>query len=193
MALPFVATLSRFRDQVRKLGRDNAELMALCDKLRDEDLVQLGVALDDQPGQLVYERMLKSAGADSVLPIIDGAALVKMVPKEQLIKAREEKAAQASAKAAKAEERKQQAALQAQQRATKDAEELELGKIEPSQWFRQQTDKYSAWDDSTGLPTANKEGEPLAKSALKKLQKELQVQQKRHDKYLATLSNGSAA
>lgn len=50
-AMPFVRTLSRFRDQVRKLGRTNPELMALCDKLRDEDLVQLGVALDDQPGR----------------------------------------------------------------------------------------------------------------------------------------------
>lgn len=32
------------------MGRGNPELMALCDKLRDEDMVQLGVALDDQAG-----------------------------------------------------------------------------------------------------------------------------------------------
>lgn len=114
-----------------------------------------------------------------------------MVPKEQLLKAREEKAAQAAAKAAKAEERKQQADEQARQKAAKEAEELELGKIPPSQWFKRQTDKFSAWDEA-GFPTTTKEGEPLAKSAHKKLQKELAVQTKRHDKYLATLSNGSA-
>lgn len=50
VALPFVETLSSFRDQVRRIGRGNPELMALCDKLRDEDMVQLGVALDDQAG-----------------------------------------------------------------------------------------------------------------------------------------------
>lgn len=108
-----------------------------------------------------------------------------MMPKEQLIKARDEKAAIAAEKKAKAEERKQQTEAQALQKAAKEAEELEQGKIEPAQWFRLQTDKYSAWDDS-GIPTTLTSGEPVTKSAMKKLQKELQAQQKRHEKYLAS-------
>lgn len=107
-----------------------------------------------------------------------------MVPREQLLKAREEKKALAAVKAAKAEERKRQAEEVARQKAQKDQEELEMGKIPPAQWFRRQTDKFSAWDDN-GLPTHNKDGDPVTKSALKKIQKEMQVQHKRHDKYLS--------
>lgn len=108
-----------------------------------------------------------------------------MMPKEQLIKARDEKAAITAEKKAKADERKKQADAQAAQKAVKEAEELEQGKIEPTQWFRLQTDKYAAWDD-TGMPTTLTTGEPVTKSALKKLQKELQAQQKRHERYLAS-------
>ncbi len=53
--LPYLRTLSSFRDNVRKLAivkGDAAlkDILALCDKLRDVDLVPLGVALDDQEG-----------------------------------------------------------------------------------------------------------------------------------------------
>lgn len=56
--MPFVETLARFRDQIRQLGKGNTELMALCDKLRDDDMVQLGVALDDQPGMPTVHMLL---------------------------------------------------------------------------------------------------------------------------------------
>ncbi len=53
--MPYLRTLSSFRDGVRQLAMkkgDNAlkDILALCDKLRDVDLVPLGVALDDQEG-----------------------------------------------------------------------------------------------------------------------------------------------
>lgn len=53
--MPYLRALSSFRDSVRQLaisGGDNAskEILALCDHLRDEQLVPLGVALDDQEG-----------------------------------------------------------------------------------------------------------------------------------------------
>jgi cysteinyl-tRNA synthetase len=53
--MPYLRTLSAFRDSVRQVAisnRDSAlkEILALCDKLRDNDLVPLGVALDDQDG-----------------------------------------------------------------------------------------------------------------------------------------------
>ena len=53
--MPYLRSLSSFRDGVRRLAMtkgDNAlkDILALCDKLRDSDLVPLGVALDDQEG-----------------------------------------------------------------------------------------------------------------------------------------------
>ena len=62
--MPYLRSLSSFRDGVRKVAiaanserTDQAraqalkDILALCDKLRDVDLVPLGVALDDQEGQ----------------------------------------------------------------------------------------------------------------------------------------------
>lgn len=56
VVMPYLRVLSSFRDGVRQLAiskGDGAakEILALCDKLRDSDLVPLGVALDDQEGR----------------------------------------------------------------------------------------------------------------------------------------------
>lgn len=56
VVMPYLRVLSSFRDGVRQLAiskGDGAtkEILALCDKLRDIDLVPLGVALDDQEGR----------------------------------------------------------------------------------------------------------------------------------------------
>jgi cysteinyl-tRNA synthetase len=53
--MPYLRTLSSFRDGVRRLAMEKSdgalkEILSLCDKLRDNDLVNLGVALDDQEG-----------------------------------------------------------------------------------------------------------------------------------------------
>lgn len=53
--MPYLRSLSTFRDGVRRLAMERNEtslkdILALCDKLRDVDLVPLGVALDDQEG-----------------------------------------------------------------------------------------------------------------------------------------------
>lgn len=53
--MPYIRTLSSFRDGVRKVAiakGENAlkDILALCDRLRDVDLVPLGVALDDVEG-----------------------------------------------------------------------------------------------------------------------------------------------
>ena len=71
--LPFVKLLSSFRDRVRKLAHSKADLkdfLILCDALRDEELIELGVSLEDRE---------------------DGKALVKLMDKDSLIKEREEK------------------------------------------------------------------------------------------------------
>lgn len=54
--MPYLRILSSFRDGIRQLAiskGDGAakEILALCDKLRDSDLVPFGVALDDQEGR----------------------------------------------------------------------------------------------------------------------------------------------
>jgi cysteinyl-tRNA synthetase len=53
--MPYLRALSSFRDSVRQVAiakREAAlkDILSLCDKLRDVDLVPLGVALDDQEG-----------------------------------------------------------------------------------------------------------------------------------------------
>jgi len=53
--MPYLRTLSSFRDGVRQLAMSKGEdalkdILGMCDKLRDDDLVSLGVALDDQDG-----------------------------------------------------------------------------------------------------------------------------------------------
>ena len=71
--LPYLKALSEFRDTVRQAAREKrpyVELLELCDKLRDEEMVELGVSLDDRS---------------------DGKALVKLVDRETLISARNEK------------------------------------------------------------------------------------------------------
>lgn len=57
--MPYLRQLSSFRDGVRRLARENSDsalkdILALCDKLRDVDLIPLGVALDDQEGQCCH-------------------------------------------------------------------------------------------------------------------------------------------
>ena len=54
--MPYLRALSSFRDGVRQIAIAKGEtalkdILMLCDKLRDEDLVPLGVALDDQEGK----------------------------------------------------------------------------------------------------------------------------------------------
>lgn len=61
--MPYLRSLSTFRDGVRRLAMakgDDAlkEILALCDTLRDTDLVPLGVALDDQPGTIISMKLL---------------------------------------------------------------------------------------------------------------------------------------
>ena len=54
----------------------------------------------------------------------------------------------------------------------------------PQDMFRHQTHLYSAWDSETGLPThSSVTGEPITKSALKKLKKQHDAHAKRHEKW----------
>ncbi|WFD42474.1 cysteine--tRNA ligase [Malassezia psittaci] len=169
--MPYLRVLSSFRDHVRQLARANAphtELLKLADKLRDTDLVDLGVALEDQE---------------------DGHGLVKLVPAEQLQAQRAEKERLQNEKLA----RKAQVAEQAKQ---KRREQLEKGRVPPSEMFRSQSSSsseelpaFSAWDDD-GIPTHDGRGEPIAKNWRKNLKKEFERQKKLHQEYLAAKDAG---
>lgn len=176
--MPYLRALSSFRDQVRQLAMSNAassDILALCDRLRDEEMVELGVALDDQDGasrtsSSSSAHAESSSAADSYLLacLADGRAMVKLVPAAQLRAARDAKAALAAEKA----ERKAAAAAAAEQ---KRLERLEKGRVDPQHMFR--TDEYSAWDEA-GMPTKDREGNEVPKSRTKKLAKEYAAQQK---------------
>ena len=104
---------------------------------------------------------------------------MKLVPPEELIKAREEKRALAEAKAAR-----KAAAVEAERQ--KRLAALEKGRIPPQELFRPPNvpeGTYSSWDEN-GIPLTDGEGKELSKSAGKKLQKEWTLQKKRHDEFL---------
>ncbi|CAM9994956.1 unnamed protein product, partial [Ectocarpus sp. 4 AP-2014] len=70
--------------------------------------------------------------------------------------------------------------IQARQAAEKEARK----RVPPQEMFLSMTDLYSAFDDQ-GVPTIDKAGEPLSKSAIKKLKKEWEKQKKLYEKTLA--------
>ncbi|KAJ3791314.1 hypothetical protein GGU11DRAFT_836602 [Lentinula aff. detonsa] len=168
--MPYLRTLSTFRDGVRRLAIDKGDsalkdILALCDKLRDEELIPLGVALDDQEG--MYLNPLR------------GKALVKLAPPSDLLKARDEKRAIALAKQAKKEAAKEAERLKRLERLTK-------GKLDPREMFRPPNVKegvYGSYDES-GVPLTDGEGKEISKSARKKLLKEREAQAKLHEEYL---------
>lgn len=151
-------------------GSSSAELLALCDQLRDVELVDLGVAIDDQEGTLFSLRNLIAGQLISHHRFVDGQALVKLVAPQVLRKAREEKLALAAEKLARKADAK---AAEEKKR----LERLEKGRQAPSDMFR--TADYSAWDEA-GIPTLDKEGVEVAKSKLKKLKKDYDLQSKLH-------------
>lgn len=109
----------------------------------------------------------------------DGKALVKLVPPAELIKARDEKRAQAEAKAAR-----KAASVEAERQ--KRIAVLEKGRVPPQELFRPPNvpeGTYGSWDGN-GVPLTDGEGKELSKSAAKKVKKEWDLQEKRHRDFL---------
>eukprot|EP00127_Corallochytrium_limacisporum_P007373 Clim_evm10s249 gene=Clim_evmTU10s249 len=163
IAMPYLEALAQFRDRVRAMVREGAgakDLLQLCDELRDDVLPELGVRLEDRD---------------------DGKATVKLASREDLLREKEQKAALKEEQDRKKAEAKARAAEQARKK-------LEKGKVPPSELFKSETDKYSEFDER-GVPTKDTAGEPLSKSALKKLEKAYTQQEKLHKDYLAAQSS----
>ena len=73
--MPYIRALSTFRDGVRKVAIAKGEtalkdILALCDKLRDVDLVPLGVALDDVEGKQRKANNLKLLSSHAVIDVL---------------------------------------------------------------------------------------------------------------------------
>ncbi|KAI1340880.1 tRNA synthetases class I (C) catalytic domain-containing protein [Xylariaceae sp. FL0016] len=133
LALPYLMAISKLRDELRRVaptsGPDTKKtILALSDRIRDFDLTNLGVYLDDRP---------------------DLPSLIKFIPAAELIAAREEKVAKEAAKAKAKEEAKR-----AQEKA--EQEKWEKAKVSPQDMFKGD-DKYSEWD-AEGLPIKMKDG-----------------------------------
>ncbi|KAJ1668547.1 cysteinyl-tRNA synthetase [Coemansia sp. RSA 1813] len=162
--LPVANVLSNFRDAVRDIalaGGDKKALLSLCDKIRDQDLPDLGIIIDDHG---------------------DGRALVKFADPEQLRREREQREAEEEA-------RRQKKEAQARENEARRQLRLEKAKVSPKDMFHtpEMLMLYSAWDES-GLPTKDIDGEDLTKSKLKKLAKEQAAQEKLHNEYLKAQS-----
>nr|XP_018264033.1 cysteine-tRNA ligase [Kwoniella dejecticola CBS 10117]OBR86191.1 cysteine-tRNA ligase [Kwoniella dejecticola CBS 10117] len=165
---PWAKSISSFRDAVRRLAMDKTlnpnelskQILALSDRFRDEEAVNLGLQLDDGQGS-------------------DGGALFKIVDPQSLVAAREEKRTIAAEKLAKKE-------ANARAAEEKRIAQLEKGKISPKAMFKppHTNGLYTEWD-AEGLPTKDAEGNEVSKSLLKKLAKEVKVQEKLHEAYLA--------
>lgn len=177
-------------------------VLAECDRLRDEVLPTIGVRLEDRDGRTCMKladpetiKRLVFFYFFNVFCVFSGFSvfrhnLLRILPRRHSLPMlrtfyvdlcghyfvaiffREQEQA-AQLKAAKdAEKAKKQADLEAKEAARR---------IPPSEMFRSQTDKYSAFDDR-GMPTHDVTGEPISKKQLKKLEKLYETQEAKYAK-----------
>ncbi|KAJ1944161.1 cysteinyl-tRNA synthetase [Kickxella alabastrina] len=161
--LPVATVLSDFRDSVREIalsGGDKGALLSLCDRIRDLDLPDLGIVIDDHG---------------------DGRALVKFADPEVIRRERAARQAEEDAKLAKKEAATRAAEEKRQKR-------LAEGRLAPADMFRtpEMCELYSDWRDN-GIPSKDKAGEELPKSKVKKLEKAYSAQEKLHNEYLKSI------
>jgi len=157
LVLPYLTSFAEFRDNVRKSAREikATEILTECDRLRDETLPNLGVRLEDKENE---------------------PTVIKLVDRDELMKEKAEKKAMEEKKRLEKEAKKAEAAAK--------AAALEAAKrMPPSEMFKAETDKYSAWDDA-GFPTQTKDGQEIPKSQMKKLQKQYAAQEKKYNEWL---------
>lgn len=160
LVMPFVNVMAEFREDVRKIAREAkvTEILKLCDVVRDEKLVDIGVQLEDQEGGL--------------------APIVKLVDRETLLKERQQKLDEIEKKKREKEEAKKK---QLAEQAAKE----EKAKIPPTELFKNETDKYSLFDEN-GVPTHDTTGEKLSASQIKKLKKLYAQQEKLYKKFIGS-------
>uniref|UniRef100_A0AAY4DC53 cysteine--tRNA ligase n=1 Tax=Denticeps clupeoides TaxID=299321 RepID=A0AAY4DC53_9TELE len=117
--------------------------------------------------------------ADVRLPTV-----MKLVDRETLLKEKEEK------RKVLEEEKRRKKEDAARKKQEQEMAKLAKMKIPPSEMFRSELDKYSAFDDK-GFPTHDSEGKEISKGQIKKLRKLYEVQEKLYNDYLQMSQNGS--
>ncbi|XP_005111467.1 cysteine--tRNA ligase, cytoplasmic [Aplysia californica] len=163
--MPYLSAFADFREQVRVTAREHkaTDILKQCDRVRDDTLPALGVRLEDHEG---------------------APPVIKLVDKDTLMKERAEKLRIEEQKKAEKERKKKEKELE---QAAKEAQK----RIPPSEMFRKETDKYSAFDKK-GLPTHDAAGQELTKSAMKKVLKLYEAQEKKYRDYLKTVEEKQA-
>lgn len=162
----FHREVSKYRDGVRNVAMTaptdvKKELLKLSDHLRDYAFANEGIGLDDR---------------DAGQP-----ALIKYIPKEELIAARQQKLAELAL-----QESRKEAARRERERL--EQEKLEQGRLSHLEMFR--TDEFSAWNDD-GIPTRDAQGEEITKSRSKKLRKDWDRQKQKHEAWLASAKSNA--
>lgn len=145
---PAIDVFTRFRDEVRSKAKEVQQVGAflpLCDAIRDEWLIPAGIRLEDKPG--------------------GGPTTWKLDEPDLLRKEAEER------KAALISDRLKKIANQIETK-RKLVNKWDQFVATPSDLFRAEADKYSAFDEA-GVPTHDAAGEALNANATKKLKKEL--------------------
>jgi len=157
VVMPFLDVLAQFREDVRMVAQEEraTKILQLCDELRDDRLLEVGVRLEDQQV---------------------GAPVVKLVDREILLKEKQQKLDEIEKKRKDKEESKKK---QLEEKAAKEAK----ARILPKEMFLSETDKYSKFDEQ-GMPTHDGTGEPLSASLTKKLKKLQLTQEKTYNKLL---------
>lgn len=177
--------LCSFRDAVREAARANkgqggtsaAEMLALCDKLRDETMLELGVRMEDVSSA---SSSSSSGGASSPSPSPAGGlrSVWKLDDPDKLKRERDERRRE--------ELSNRRTKLQNKlDKLQKDLTKLQESSIDAKQFFAAPTqrEKYSAFDEQ-GKPTLDAEGKELTKSALKAINKVWEARDKAHKDYL---------
>ncbi|KAL7704389.1 Cysteinyl-tRNA synthetase [Lotmaria passim] len=166
-----VDTLVRFRDEVRDAAKAEkvvAAFLPLCDKVRDEWLIDAGVRLEDKPtGPTTWKN--------------DDPLLLRKEQQER----REQQEGDRKKKLANQIETKR-----------KLVEKWAQFTYPPSEFFRRQDEqrgadrKYAAFDENTGMPTRTVTGEDVGEKEVKKLSKEVAKYTKSYEEFE---SKGGAA
>lgn len=167
-----------FRDAMRDAVRAKKtpqEVLAMCDRFRDEAMIELGVRMEDVTTAAPAAAASAAASSSSVsAPAPAASSSVRSVWKlddpEKLRRERDEKrAAEGAARVSKLRNKLD--------KAIKDLAKLSEGATSARDYFASQKDKYSQFD-ADGKPTHDQAGVELTKSALKSIAKTWETRDK---------------
>eukprot|EP00534_Pseudo-nitzschia_fraudulenta_P006377 CAMPEP_0201180444 /NCGR_PEP_ID=MMETSP0851-20130426/116201_1 /ASSEMBLY_ACC=CAM_ASM_000631 /TAXON_ID=183588 /ORGANISM="Pseudo-nitzschia fraudulenta, Strain WWA7" /LENGTH=778 /DNA_ID=CAMNT_0047464655 /DNA_START=16 /DNA_END=2352 /DNA_ORIENTATION=+ len=156
---PYVDAFVDFREQIRDAAKSKSspgDLLKVCDKVRDETFANLGVRIEDSTDKSIWK--------------MDDPEVIRKEVEEKRQKALEAAAKKLTSKF---------------ERLTTELQKAQQASITPSELFKvgPNAEKWGTYDED-GKPLTTKEGEELSKSQQKAIKKELNNQDKAHQKLL---------